>query len=277
MLGRERKLFRKDGKGLSPAISTIIMTAAIITMVLIAMAYGQNYLTSSMAQNEFKTNEQFMITTGLQIDNVAWMIGRAQTIQYSGTYGNLQLLPQALNYTIEMYKGSVLAVTYTVQTGIILYNVPITEYSLGNNYLNPLSSSNNLFLQNGAGAPDSDVYAIEKLPMSDGNFLRIVVVPTMRMMNTTVGGENYAEFYLPMLEQGSTQGHSQSATLICKTINQYIQSGITQVKITMTFPLASQGFNSGFFPFQSTTQTVQLNSTVQLYVGDVSVSIGLYG
>jgi hypothetical protein len=92
---RKAKLAIKDSRGLSPAISTILMTAAIVVLVLVAMAYGNNYLTSSIAQNEFKTNEQFMVTTGLQIDNVAWMIGRAQTIQYSSTYGDLQVLPNA--------------------------------------------------------------------------------------------------------------------------------------------------------------------------------------
>ncbi len=105
MLGRRTKLLGKDSRALSPAISTIIMTATIIVIVLVAMEYGQSYLTLSIAQNEFSTNEQFMLTTGLQIDNVAWMIGRAQTIQYSSTYGSLQTLPDMLIYTVEMYQA----------------------------------------------------------------------------------------------------------------------------------------------------------------------------
>jgi hypothetical protein len=273
----KRKALHKDSRALSPVISTIIMTAAIIVLVLVAMSYGQNYLTSSIAQNEFSTNQQFMLTTGLQIDNVAWMIGRAQTIQYSSTYGSLQILPGALTYTINMYSGGTLVNTTTLKTGIILYNVPTAEYSLGKNYVEPIGSSNNEFLQTGSAAPDSYAYSIEKLPMSDGNFLRIVVVPTIRMMTTEVGGQSYTEFYMPLLESGTSPGHSQSVTLICQTVNQYLKSGITQVTITTGFPLASQGFDSSFFPFKSTTQTVSnLDSTVQLYVGQVSVSIGLY-
>ena len=64
---------------------------------------------------------------------------------------------------------------------------PQSEYSLGNNYLHPISSSNNSFLQEGSAAPVSDVYSIEKIPMSDGNFVRIVAVPTIRMMNNYGG------------------------------------------------------------------------------------------
>jgi hypothetical protein len=252
------------------------MTAAIIVLVLVAMSYGQNYLTSSIAQNEFSTNQQFMLTTGLQIDNVAWMVGRAQTIQYSSTYGDLQILPGALTYTIQMFSGSTLLNTTTLQTGLILYNVPTTEYTLGKNYLEPIGSSNSSFLQSGSSAPDSYTYSIEKLPMSDGNYLRIVVVPTIRMMTTQIGAENYVEFYLPLLTNGTSRGLSQSVTLISQNVNQYVQGGVTKITITAGFPLASKGFDSSFFPFQSTTETVPLDSTVQLYVGEVSVSIGLY-
>ena len=84
----------------------VIMTGAIIVLVLVAMSYAQTYLSSSMAQNDFNTNKQFMQTTGLQIDNVAWTMGRTQTITYSSTYGSLEFKPQALNYTMEIYEGS---------------------------------------------------------------------------------------------------------------------------------------------------------------------------
>jgi len=272
----KRKLLRKDSRGLSPAISTVIMTAAIVVLVLVAMTYGQSYLTSSVAQNEFSTNQQFMITTGLQIDNVAWMIGRAQTIQYSSTYGSLQVLPQALTYNVEINQGAGWVPLCTLQTGILMYNVPTSEYSLGNNYVKSLSSSNSSFLQAGPAAPDSYVYSIEKLPMSDGNYARIVIVPTIRMINNNVGGANYVEFYLPFLENGTSPGYSQSVTLICQNVDQEVQGSVTQIQFVVTFPLAAQGFDSTFFPFPTLTETLPINGTVELYEGDVSVSVGLY-
>ena len=272
----KRKSVGKDSRGLSPAISTVIMTAAIVVLVLVAMSYGQSYLSSSVAQNEFSTNQQFMVTTGLQIDNVAWMIGRAQTIQYSSTYGSLQVLPQALIYNVEINQGAGWVPLCTVQTGILMYNVPTTEYSLGNNYVKSLSSSNSSFLQTGAAAPDSYVYSIEKLPMSDGNFARIVVVPTVRMITNMVGGVNYFEFYLPFLENGTSPGYSQSVTLICKNVDQNVEGGVTQIQLVVTFPRADQGFDSSFFPFPALTETLPVNGTVEVYEGDVSVSVGLY-
>ncbi len=264
----------------------VIMTGAIIVLVLVAMSYAQTYLTSSMTQNDFNTNKQFMQTTGLQIDNVAWTMGRTQTITYTSTYGSLEFKPQALNYTLEIFEGAK-TVNYTLQTGIILFNMPTTEYTLGNNYLDQLSS-NGSFLQEGPSAPVSDVYAIEKLPMSDGNFLRIAAVPSIRMLDTTVGPQSNYEFYLPLLQSGTNLGLSQSVTLTGQSVTQYVQSGVTKVEFIATFPLTAQGFNSGFFPFKNTLANgeytvIPLNnppgttSTVELYVGGVSVSLGLYG
>ncbi len=206
------------------------MTGAIIVLVLVAMAYAQTYLSSSMAQNEFNTNQQFMLTTGLQIDNVAWTMGRTQTVTYSTTYGSLEFKPQALKYTMEIYGSSGWKMNLTLQTGIILFNMPTTEYTLGNNYVNQLSS-NGSFLQEGPSAPVSDVYAIEKLPMSDGNFLRIAVVPSIRMLSTMVGSQSYVEFYLPLLQSGTNLGLSQSVTLTGQSVNQYVQSGVTKVRV----------------------------------------------
>jgi hypothetical protein len=265
------------------------MTAAIIVLVLVAMSYAQTYLTSSIAQNDFSTNKQFMLTTGLQIDNVAWMMGRTQTITYSSTYGSLEFLwnktAQPLSYSMEINKGSGWElVNISLQTGIILFNMPTTEYTLGNNYFDQLSS-NGSFLQEGSSAPVSDVYAIEKLPMSDGNFARVAVIPSIRMLNTTVGSQSYVEFYLPLLQNGTNLDLSQSVTLTGQSVTQYVQSGVTQVRFIATFPIASEGFDSGFFPFKNTLEndqyTVTVNlpapSTVELYVGGVSVSLGLYG
>jgi len=263
----------------------VIMTGAIIVLVLVAMSYAQTYLSSSMAQNDFSTNKQFMQTTGLQIDDVAWMMGRTQTITYSSTYGSLEFEPQALDYSMEVNESNVwVPLNLTLETGIVLFNMPTTAYTLGNNYLDQLSS-NGSFLQEGPSAPVSDVYVIEKLPMSDGNFLRVTVVPSIRMLDTIVGSQSYVEFYLPLLQNGTNLGLSQSVTLTGQSVTQYVQSGVTQVRFNATFPLASEGFDLGFFPFKNTlendqyTVTVNLpaNSTVELYVGGVSVSLGLYG
>lgn len=278
-----------NNRAISPAISSVIMTGAIIILVLGAAVYAQSYLGSSIAANEFNTSQQFMLTTGLQIDDVAWMMGRTQTVSYSSRYGAVQFEPQVLNYSVEIKTNQSAVwepVNLTLETGIVLFNMPTTAYSLGNNYLHHIfPSSNYSFVQEGPSAPVSYVYAIQKAPMSDGSFARVVVVPSIRMLNTLVGSQSYVEFYLPVLQNGANRGLSQSVTLTGKSVVQYVQSGVTQVRFNATFPSAAEGFDSAFFPFGNTldlnhyTITIDLppSSTLQLYVGEVAVSLGLYG
>ena len=40
------------------------MTAAVTVMILVAMGFANTFLDARMAENEFSTNKQFMLTTG---------------------------------------------------------------------------------------------------------------------------------------------------------------------------------------------------------------------
>ena len=116
----------KDKRAASPAISTVILTAAGIVMILIAMSYATNILNLKMAQNEYSTNKQFMQTTGQQIDDIAWTVGRSQTISYSCKEGNVKFQDAVLNYTFQIHTSSGWTnLTLSGKTGIILYNMPV--------------------------------------------------------------------------------------------------------------------------------------------------------
>ena len=82
------------------------MIAAVIVVVLVAMSYANTVLDDRLAGNEFNANKQFMLTTGLQIDDVAWTIGRTQTVTYSSRFGHLKFQPLALNYSLALDSGS---------------------------------------------------------------------------------------------------------------------------------------------------------------------------
>jgi hypothetical protein len=138
------------------------------------------------------------------------------------------------------------------------------------------------FLQSDSTAPISQVICEEKLPMSDGSFTRIALVPTMRVLTSTVGSDSYLKFYLPNLENGTNLYRSQSITMTGDGISKVTMSHVDQVTITVSFPQASLGFDSSFFNFKSTTITLNSASTpkltsdsvVEFYVGKVVVTIG---
>lgn len=270
---------------MSPAISTIIITAAVVVLILVAMVYTNGFLNSRLAENEFTTNKQFMLTTGLQIDDIAWTMGRSQTVRYSSRYGQVTFQNDALSYSFEIYTESEgWQQVFTYQSGIILYNMPTTEYTLGDSFFERLfPSSNGSFLQKGPSAPVSHVFVVEKLPMNAGNFTRVAIAPSVRMLDSVIGQQSYIRFYLPLLTSGSSPQYSQSITLIGKTVTQYVHN-VTQVRFTATFPQASQGFDSSFFNFEANSITLNSNtvprlapnSVVEFYVGEVAVSLGLY-
>jgi hypothetical protein len=262
------------------------VTAAVVVMILVAMGFANNFLDARMAENEFSTNKQFMLTTGLQIDDIAWTIGRTQTVRYSSKFGNMKFLSPALNYTFEVeFEGAegVWVPVFAEDTGMILFNVPVSTYSISNNYFERISpSSNGSFLQQGPSAPVSHVFCVEKLPMNEGNYIRIVAVPSIRMLNSTIEGPssptstNYFKFYLPTLEQGTHLYRSQSITMTGNDVIKIVRSGVNKVRINVTFPNTGSGFGSDFFKFDHDSETINLpaNSVVEFYVGKVIVTLG---
>jgi hypothetical protein len=253
---------------------------------MVTIVFANNFLDARIAENDFSSSKQFMLTTGLQVDDVAWTIGRTQTVRYSSRYGNVKFEPSALSFSFEISHddGSTWDLVLTNTTGIILYNMPTSIITYGNNYFERIFPSSDSFLQDGAAAPVTTMFAVEKLPMADGSYTRVVVAPSIRMLSSTVGGTTYVKFFLPFLDEGTNKYLSQSISLTGNDVKKVTIRDVTQVRITVAFPSASQGFTQDFFNFEKQVITLNsasspilpANSVVELYVGTVSVSLGLH-
>jgi len=264
---------RNNRRAVSPAISTTIMTSVIVVMLLVAISFINSRLNGQLAQNDFDSMKQAMQTLGLQVDDVAWIPGRTQTLTYASKYGGITFRSPALTY--NFYFDGTLVANFSV--GAIMFSIPISEYSISNNYFEEIFPSSNSFLQNGASAPVCRVFATEKLPMQDGSYIRIVLVPIVRQLNAMINGVNYARFYLPLLNQGAATQLAQSVTLTGINVPHQISSNVNSVTITIGFPNgAGMGLTSDFFNFAATSQTVTLGpeSVVEIYGGNVAVSLG---
>jgi hypothetical protein len=233
-----------------------------------------------MAANEFSSNKQFMQTTGLQIDDIAWTIGRTQTVTYSSKFGFLSYNESALNYTIQVYSNNVLIANFSSPaTGIIQYKIPIDEYSIGNNYFERVPySTNGSFLQSGSSAPVTQVFCMEKLLNNQTDYTQIVLVPTIRMLNSSVTGvqpTNYLKFYMPyLINGGSTYSSSPSITLTGENVGKTTDVNVNKIVISVS-PNAKSGFNTSFFNFPTNTITLNMsNSVVEFYSGEVQVTEG---
>jgi hypothetical protein len=270
---------KRDKRALSPAISAVILTSAIVVMLLVTVVFANNFLNERMAEFEFSTMKQFMQTVGLQIDDVAWIIGRTQTLRYASKFGEVDFEPTTLTYSIYVDDGEGYVYIASYSAGIILFNMPAKTYSLGNNYyerIHPVSDRS--FLQQGTSAPVSHVYVIEKLPMNDGSFIRVVVAPSIRLLNSTINENKHLKFYLPCLSPGVHAYRSQSVTITGKHVHLRTEKEVNNVKITVEFPSASHGFTSEFFEFDEPEVEVKdlKDSVVEFYSSEVTVSIGLH-
>jgi hypothetical protein len=261
------------------------VTSAVIVLILVAMVYANNFLNARMAENEFITNKQFMLTTALQIDDIAWTIGRTQTIRYTSNYGQVNFQDAVLHYSIEVMltESSEWQEILGYDTGIILFDIPSSRYTLGNNYFERIFPSSGAIVQSGPTAAVSHVCVIEKLPMEAGNSTRVVIVPTVRMLSSAIDDQNYVRFYLPLLKAGAEPRLSQSVTLIGKSVTQYVYN-VTQVRFSATFPQESIGFDSDFFKFEGNIVTLNSGtnpslapaSVVEFFAGEVAISLGLF-
>ncbi|MGB9841853.1 MAG: hypothetical protein ACPLKZ_03915 [Candidatus Bathyarchaeales archaeon] len=277
----KRESLRRDKHAVAPAVSTVILTAAVVVMILVAATYASTFLDKRLAENEYSANKQFMLTTGLQLDDIAWTIGRTQTIRYSSRYGNMIVKPAVIQYTVTLDGRSLFNEDVGV-TGILMFNMPVSSYSVGNGYFERVVPVNHAsFLQKGTSASACHVLCVEKLPMNDGSYTRIVLVPTIRLMNTTISKKdstttNYYKFYLPRLVPSNEQRYlSQSVTLIGENVTKSslrVESA-TEIRIEAKF---KSDFNNDFFQFERTIEAMDLpaGSVVEFYVGTVSVKIG---
>jgi len=266
----------RGDKAVSPAISSVIITGVMVALITVALAFASNFLLLRMAESEFNSAKQFMQTLGLQIDDVAWVIGRTETARYSSKYGDVAF-EHALNYTIYINTTTQSNQKfYTNTTGIICFNMPVSQYSVGNSYFEWIyPSSNSSFLLSGASAPAARIFAVEKLPMADGSFVRVVVVPTIRMLNLSIGNTNYIRLYLPVLLEGEAPRLSQSVTMTGETVFKMGET-VTGIKIKANFPVT--GFDNFFFNFPQTVELISLtgDTVLELYVGGVDVAFGVH-
>ncbi len=272
------KATRKRGnKAVSPAVSAVIITGIMATLITVAFAFASNFLVFRMAESEFNSSKQFMQTLGQQIDDVAWVVGKTETARYSGRYGDVSFENETLNYAIYVNTTTQSNFNfYSITTGIICFNMPVEHYSMGNDYFELIYPSSNYgFLSEGASAPVASVFSIERLPMADGSYVRTVVVPTIRVLSLTIGDTKYVRLYLPILLEGESPKHSQSVTLTGEKIYKLAEI-VTGIKVEVDFP--KTGFDNFFFNFPETEEPITLTgeTVLELYFGEVDVALGVH-
>jgi len=274
---------RSGNKAVSPAISTVIMMGAMVAILSVTLVFANDFLWSSVAEGDFNSSKQLMHTVGLQIDDVAWTMGRTETIVYASQYGEVVFNPLALNYTITVDRDGALP-SYNISrvTGAVMFNFPTSRYTLNDGYWENISPAQNGYLTlKGTSAPVARIFAVEKVPMADGSYIRVVVAPAVRVLNssiTTSGSKtNYVRMYLPVLSAGEAPRLSESITLTGESLDALTISDVVGINVTVSFQDGSD-FDSAFFNFPFDSEDVSIPSgdvILELYLSEVSVGFGI--
>ena len=267
----------KGVKGASPAVSAVIITAIVVSLVLVAMTFANNFLESRISESEFDSIKQFMQNTAVQIDDLAWIPGTIQTSRYSSKYGEMKFIPNALNYTIYYRNASGEYLLCYGVSGIIAFEMPVSKYSISDNYFKLVYPSNNSLVFEGAAAPIARVYVIEKI--STGNYIRVILNPCIRLVESNFGQEKHYKLYLPILYSEESPKQHQTATFRSTQLTVYRAGhniGVTEIRIVVT-PLIYDAEFFGFSPSEmNRTINIDDGSVVEAYISRVRVSIGLH-
>jgi len=288
MFGKFHKK-RSSKRGTSPVISTVIMTGAIVAILSVALVFANNFLWARVAEGEFDSSKQLMHTVGLQIDDVAWTVGRTETIRYSSQYGTVVLEQSVLTYTISVETTGGTNYEFSNATGALMFNIPTSRLSIANGYReNVFPSQNGSFVLTGTSAPVARVFVVEKLPMNDGSYIRVVVAPVVRVLNSTITTGNpddltetlYIRMYLPVLNAGQAPRLSQSITLTGDSLNAHTINDVDSISVAVSFPSAGSDFDSTFFYFSSAPENIPVPSgyddvVLEFYLSEVTVDFGL--
>lgn len=290
MFGKFHK--KRSGKrGTSPVISTVIMTGAIVAILGVTLVFANNLLWSRVAEGDFNSSKQLMQTVGLQIDDVAWTVGRTETIRYASQYGGVEFKPDVLSYTVNVTVGEVVHL-YNYSTGAIMFNLPTSRHSISNGYWeNIFPSQNESLTLNGTSAPVVRVFAVERMPMSDGSYIRVVVAPAIRVLfsqiNTSDSSTYYIKMYLPVLTAGKAPRLSQSITLTGESFAANTVNDVEGISVSVGFPRGAspENFDSDFFNFPYDFEILDVpsigtpsgynNVVLELYLSEVSVRFGI--
>ena len=126
----------KNRRGVSPAVSTVIITAASVVLVLVAANYALQVLQSQRAVAEFDTVQNSILAFDDAVRDIAWDRSGSRSIRFTNSYGNMRLIAngRTINITASGLNG---AFSDEFTTATVKYQMP-TGYGMpgvGSSYI----------------------------------------------------------------------------------------------------------------------------------------------
>ncbi|MCW3985841.1 MAG: hypothetical protein NWE91_05465 [Candidatus Bathyarchaeota archaeon] len=135
-------------RGVSYAISAVIMTATIIVLVLVTSTYTYQVLEQQRGAAEFAVAKKSILAFDDALENIAWKPQGARSARFTVNYGQLELVPDMrLIVNVTGYEGA----NYSVSTGYVKYRTKTMYVNFGANYASYLLGNDEI-ISNGTGS-----------------------------------------------------------------------------------------------------------------------------
>lgn len=131
--------FRNHKRAVSPAISTVIITAVTIVLVLVAGQFAYRSLDQQRGASEFETVQKSILAFDDALRDIAWNRQGARSTHFTVKYGLLEVIPNALPLTIDIapygvsYSTTTAYLQYSISTDCVNYGNGYKSYILGDN------------------------------------------------------------------------------------------------------------------------------------------------
>jgi len=269
-------------RAVSPIVSTLLLMVITMMALSLTLGYTQNTLTRKNGETDFETAKSFMRNLGLQVDDVAWIKGRVDTVHITSQYGQIEYVNDVVQYKIDFIDnfGHIVG-TKTINSDIFMYNIPTEKYYLEEGYYSEiLGSVPAEIVSMGVDAPVARVFAAQSNIVGGAQFLRVVMVPVLRVQtyNVTSSGSvtRYCRIFIPDLQPGYSSTLAKSVVLTGLDVKTEIYEAVTRVDISVTFPQLEKNYDNNFFRFGEVLQNIQLtgSSNVEVYSGQVRLDYG---
>lgn len=229
---KSKQSLRHNKKAVSPAVSTVIITAASVVLVLVAGNYALQILESQRAIAEFDTVQKSILSFDDAVRDIAWDQSGSRSIRFTNSYGNMRLIADGktlnisssgLNGTLN-YVFTTSAIKYQIATG---YGMP----AVGSSYI--LGDDSNVISK----LTDSLGQASMKYESGYNTITLNYRVRVGEEGSMEIGGAriNYVDIFVIRLNCNSSTIGSGDFNLACKNIGlKTIQS--STFKVTDNYP-----------------------------------------
>jgi hypothetical protein len=125
---RERSILKSE-RAASPAVSTIILTATTIVLVLVAGNYATQILSQQEAASEFDTVQKSILVFDDAVRDIAWDRGGSRSVRFTTSYGDVRVFSS--NKSFEIITSGFSEV---INTAVVKYSISNKYFTIRNQY-----------------------------------------------------------------------------------------------------------------------------------------------